>query len=198
VESVVVVVALSVLAFAATNLDNLIVLVGVVSRPGQPFAAVVRGALLSVGLMLALCVAAAFAADLAPKRWIGMLGLVPIALGVRELLALARRSPDAPLAAGATSAIPPLGVASLMLANSADSLGALVPLFAETRAALLPAIVVAVLAVSLGGCSLARWVASHPRVGPLLQRLGPRLVPFVLIAVGSYVLLDTRTDTLGP
>ena len=198
-ESLIVVVALSLLAFAATNLDNLIVLVGVVSRPGQPFASVVSGALLSVASMLVLCGVAALAADFVPKRWIGLLGLVPIALGVRELYGLAvTRSEEAGASASAAAAVSALGVASVMLANSADSLGALAPIFAETQLALLPVIALAILAVSLAGCLLARWIASHPRVGPVLRRVGPVLVPFVLIAVGTYVLLDTRSDTLGP
>jgi cadmium resistance protein CadD (predicted permease) len=85
-----------------------------------------------------------------------------------------------------------------MLANSADSIAALVPLFAETRDALLPLIGAVVLGASLLGCGLARWIATHERFGPPIQRLAPRLVPFALIAVGLYVLSNTRSDTLLP
>lgn len=197
VESALPVVGLVVLTFAATNLDNLLLLVGIVSRVGQPFARVVAGTLLAAIVMLALCVGAALAADFAPQRWVGYLGFVPVALGLRELYRLAAaRSNEAREPYAGAAPIPALGVAGVMLANSADSIGALLPLFAETRDALLPLISAVVLAASLLGCALARWIASHERLGPPIRRIAPRLVPIVLIAVGLYVLSDTGTDTL--
>ena len=188
---------LSLLAFAATNLDNLVLLVLVVSRPGQAPAHVVAGVLLASCVVLSIGLVAAFVADFVPRPWLGALGLFPIALGVRELyrLAMSASAEDA----GTESDAPTLGVlavAGVMLVNSADSLSALLPLFAETRKALLPVIVVVVLAASVLGCGLARWIASHERFAPPLQRFGPKLVPFVLIAVGLYVLTNTGTDTL--
>jgi cadmium resistance protein CadD (predicted permease) len=197
VEDALSIAGLAVLAFAATNFDNLLLIVGALSRPRQAFGPVVAGVLLSSSATLALCVAAALAAGFAPEASIGYLGLVPIALGLLELYRLVRSRgageggarPDAP-------PIPALAVAAVMLANSADSVGALIPLFAETRHSLLPAIVAAVLLTSLCGCALARWIASHEHFGPPIRRVGPVLVPFVLIAVGLYVLSDTRTDTL--
>jgi cadmium resistance protein CadD (predicted permease) len=83
-----------------------------------------------------------------------------------------------------------------MLANSADSFVALVPIFAESRPALLPLIGAVVLALSVLACLLARWITTHRRVGPAIQRIAPRIVPFVLILVGLYVLSNTTTDTL--
>jgi cadmium resistance protein CadD (predicted permease) len=143
------------------------------------------------------CIGAAFAANFAPQRWVGYLGLVPIALGVHELYRLYAPNSREPTGPEPNAPpIPALGVAGVMLANSADSLSALVPLFAETRDALLPLIALVVLAASAIGCWLARWISSHERLGPLIRRMAPRLVPFVLIGVGLYVLSDTGTDTL--
>ena len=185
------------LAFTATNLDNLILLVGVLSRPGQAFASVLSGALLSAGVLAALCLGAAFAADLAPQRWIGYLGVVPIALGLRELYRLAAAGGAETGKDGAGAApIPAFGVAGILLASSADTLGALLPLFAETDDGLLPVLVAVMLAATLLGCELARRLASSQSLGPTLRRVGPRLVPIALIAVGIYVLSDTGTDTL--
>lgn len=195
-ESVFSIVGLTLVAFAATNLDNLLLLVAIASRKGQGFAPIVAGALLTNGLMISLCLAAAFAADLAPQRWVGYLGVLPLALGVRELYRLATASSEPATESRGEPAMGATGVASVMLANSGDSLGALVPLFAETRDELLPLIGAVILLMSGLGCGLARWIASHPRIGPPVQRVGAKLVPFALIGVGLYVLSDTRTDTL--
>jgi cadmium resistance protein CadD (predicted permease) len=197
VEAALSVVGVAVLAFVATNLDNLMLLVGIASRVGQPFASIVAGALLASVVTLCLGVSAALATDLAPQRWLGLLGVVPIALGLRELTRLVRsraQQGDAPRADA-----PPLGalgLAGLLVANSTDSIAALVPLFAETREALLPPVAVAILAVTLLGCGIARWIASHARFGPPLRRSARLLVPIVLIAVGVYILANTRGDTV--
>ncbi len=193
-------IALTALAFAATNVDNVLLLVYVIGRRGQRPGPVWVGALLTSATLVALCLAVAFAVDVAPQRWIGYLGVVPLALGMRELhrLATARREP-----AEAARDAPPLGAAAVtgvLLANSGDTLGALLPLFAETRDALLFAIAATTLGMSAIGCALAYAIASHARVGPIVERVGAWLVPFALIAVGVYVLLDTTTDTVlaGP
>jgi cadmium resistance protein CadD (predicted permease) len=195
-DSILVLAGITLLSFVGTNLDNLLLLVGFAARPGQRFAAIRLGALLSGAVLLTLCLGSALAADLVPTHWIGFLGVVPIGLGLRELHRLAATRPEGPLVANATTRpLSGLGIASVMLANSADSLAALLPLFAETETGSLPVLVAVVLATTLLGCELARRLATSRRMGALLRRVGPVLVPIALIAVGVYVLLDTRTDT---
>ncbi len=201
-ESAFAVAGLAALAQAATGFDNLVLLVGVAARPGQRFTPILVGVMAATALLTAVYVGAAFGADLLPQGRLGLLGLVPIALGVRELALLWRSAGEGAEAQGrretAASAIGAAAVAGVMLANSGDALGALVPIFAETRDALLPAAVAAVLATTLAGCGLLHWVVTHESFGPPIRRVGPRLVPFVLIAVGIYVLTNTGTDTVLP
>lgn len=196
-ESELLIAGLAFLAFSTTNLDNVLLLVGFAARPGQPFAAVAGGALLGVTAMLALLVAAAVLADFVPMLWLGWLGLIPLAMGLRELARLGTTVGAAdPDGTDAVRPIGAVGVAGVMLAHSGDSFGALAPLFAETRRALLPLIATVVLVVTGLACGLARWIVSHPRVGPAIRAVAPRLVPFVLIAVGLYVLTNSPTDTV--
>jgi len=54
---------------------------------------------------------------------------------------------------------------------------------------------VSVLVVAVLGCAVARRLSASA-AGPVLQRISSRITPFVLIAVGLYVLSDTSTDTL--
>lgn len=191
------VIGVAVLAFAATNLDNLLLLVALAPRECETPASLVGGALLASAATLALGIGASLAADLVPQRWLGALGFVPLALGLRELGRLLRSPPEAAgVKAHGAPALGTPGLAGVLLANSGDTLAALVPLLAETRRALLPLVALAVLTTALLGCGVARWTASHARLGPLLQRIAPRLVPLVLIAVGLYVLANTAGDAL--
>jgi cadmium resistance protein CadD (predicted permease) len=200
VESALFVAAVAAVAVAATNLDNLLILVTVLTRADQSFGHVVAGTLLASLGMLGLCGLGALLADFAPTRWLGYLGLVPIGLGLREFYRMARfnserAAEEPPGSRPSSAAISSLGVAGLMLANGADSFGALLPIVAESRISVLPAIAAAVVATNLGVCWAARGIAGHPAIGPRIRRIGPKLVPFVLIAVGSYVLADTRSDS---
>ena len=80
--------------------------------------------------------------------------------------------------------------------QTGDSLGAFVALFAETREPFTFVIVGFVAALSLAWIGLARWITGHTAVQQLLQRWGRYLLPFILIAIGAYILADTKTDTL--
>jgi cadmium resistance protein CadD (predicted permease) len=179
--------AVSLVAFAATNVDNLWLLVALLARGGAPrpigfgyFAATV----------LVSCVAWAASAGLEqiPPRWIDWLGIIPIALGlarVRE--ALGPESDDLP---------PPRaqGAFALTLSQSADNLAVLASLYADARRSLEPAIFTTVACAALLLCALAVRIAHYPRLQAPLHRVARRALPFVLVAVGLHLLADTSTD----
>jgi cadmium resistance protein CadD (predicted permease) len=190
-------VVVTVAAVAATNLDNLLILVGIQARAEQAFASLIVGmGIASLGL-LGLCGVGSVIAAFAPVRWLGLLGLIPIGLGLREFYRLSQPTvTEADGSSTSGASISATGIAGLMLANGADSFGALLPIMAETRTSLLPAVGVTVLFTNLAIAFAARGVAGHPVIGPRVRSVGPKLVPFILIAVGCFVLADTGTDTL--
>lgn len=189
------IVGLAAATFVSTSIDNLLLLVGFFASRGFRARSVVLGYVGSVIAVLGVGFAASYAADFAPNRYAGYLGLVPIAMGLTQLYQVVRRgnAPDAPRRPEAQGA---LSVGLVMLANSGDSLGAFVALFAETREPFTFVIVCFVAALSLAWIGLARWITGHTAVQQFLQRWGRYLLPFILIAVGAYILADTRTDTL--
>jgi cadmium resistance protein CadD (predicted permease) len=194
-ESVSAIFGVAAISFAATNLDGLLVLVAVLARPGQRFPAVVGGAVLAASALLLLCALAGLAVQLASTAWIDYLGLLPIGYGLLLLDRLGRMDDPADevfVGGGPSMTAPAIGM--LLLAGGADSVSVLVPLFAETKTVLKPVIAIEVLAISVVGCWLARGIVAHERVGRAIARMGPRLVPFVLIAVGIYILMDTGND----
>jgi cadmium resistance protein CadD (predicted permease) len=195
VQELIVIAGLAAATFVSTSIDNLLLLVGFFTSPGFRARGVVLGYVGSVIAVLGVGFAASYAADFAPNRYAGYLGLVPILMGVTQLYK-AVRGGDMPegLSHPAVQGAGPVGL--VMLANSGDSLGAFVALFAETREPFTFVIVGLVAALSLAWIGLARWVAGHTALQQLLQRWGRYLLPLVLIAVGAYILADTRTDTL--
>ena len=118
--------------FAATNLDDIVVLtvLFVAARStGRPRPwQIVTGQYLGIAALVAAGLVVAAGLLVVPDPWTGLLGLLPIALGVRALLA--RTADDAPPAVVGGL----LGVAGVTVANGADNIAVYVPVFrASTR-----------------------------------------------------------------
>lgn len=186
--------------FTATNLENVVVLVSVFcGQCGRAHAVRLGFALGSVAL-LALSLLGVVLVGLVPVQHIGWLGLIPIALGVRELL---RKSDDGS-ESDATGQRPEgsslLNVAGaaavLMVANGGDTVAVFAPLFAETQRSGIVVLAIGFLATALLLTLVTGRACNHPALSVPLQRFGPRIAPYVMIAIGAYVLLNTGTDTL--
>ncbi|MET8361489.1 cadmium resistance transporter [Micromonospora sp. NPDC005171] len=174
--------------FAATDIDDIVILTlfFVAARTtGKPRTwEIVAGQYLGIG---ALAVASAVIAGgllVVPDPWTGLLGLLPIALGVRAL----RGSADDETPAVVTGA---LGVAGVTIANGADNVAVYVPVFralgiADSAVFLL----IFVLLIALW-CVAAAWLGRHRRVVRLVERAGAWLVPTIFIAIGLVILVSS-------
>ena len=192
------IVTVVVFAFVATSMDNLliqVVLLGVTGRRGPVIAAMLAS---TATVMLASASALLVGGWLSPDV-VGSLGLIPIGLG---LLALWRGhgavASEEELHPGAQSNLELFGGSFLLLlGNSGDSLAVFFPLIAEsTPKALLFGLVVWGL-VALAWILLALRLADNRQLARFLDERGARLVPWVMIAVGVYILFNTATDSLA-
>jgi len=190
------IVGVALAAFVATNLDNLFFLIAFLADAKGRTLRVHAGFLLAIAGILLVGVGAAQAADFAPARYVGWLGIVPIALGLHSLERLRRDRaapwPERPVErqAGAFT------VALVTLANAGDSFAVFVPLFAESEDPFVVLIVATGLVAGILWCVLATWLVEHQALGHSFRRIGPRLLPFLMIGVGIYVLINTGSDTL--
>ena len=190
---VVTAVIIATLAFAATNLDILILLVAVMASPD------VRKLPVSLGFLCAMAVVVAISlglgvtlAQLEPGqlRW---LGLVPLAVGVfmgGRLLLKGQRGEDRSPSSSAvfwTTLV-------LTFVHSVDSLVVYGPLFAETKQSNLVAMLCTISILAFGAIFLAVWLTTHPKLRSILQKAAPVAIPVLLILIGTYILLDTPTD----
>lgn len=188
-------------SFVFTNLDNLILAV-ITLGAGQDRTWPVFAAMISASLMVLVVSGIAVAIGSAVDAGLlGYLGIAPIGIGLYTLF-YAGRNPPIPAeeasAVGQGNAVAIwLGTAVLLFANSGDTLAILLPLLVESNRA--SAVVVA---LSFLGCSvlwalLARALASQPLLVGRLQRGGERFMPWVMIVVGIYILLNTGTDSIA-
>jgi cadmium resistance protein CadD (predicted permease) len=89
-----------------------------------------------------------------------------------------------------------VSVAAITLANGGDNIGIYVSLFAgQTWAELGLTLLVFGVLVALWYW-LAQALVSHPLMGNRLTTVGHRLMPFVLIGLGLFILIDSETYRL--
>ena len=75
-------------SFASTNVDNLVLLVGWLTARGTETRQVFAGYLIGMSLLLGLAFGLGLVANLIPIESLGLLGLVPIVLGLKLLVDL--------------------------------------------------------------------------------------------------------------
>ncbi len=187
-------------SFVATNLDNLLLLVALQgSHPGRRLA-VQLGFLSAAVLLLLFAALGLLLGQVLDPAWLGYLGLVPLLLGCR-MLYLAWSSKHRPadtvqsLSAFGGSSVW-LATLALMLSNSGDSLAVLLPLLAETGKPAHWLLMLSYLLMALLWSGLSLLLVSHRGMLSYIERYGEKLVPWIMIGVGCYILLDTSTDTL--
>jgi cadmium resistance protein CadD (predicted permease) len=139
---------------------------------------------------------------LLPRPWIGLLGVVPILIGLSQLLWVEAETETESvgevtgggvgrhwggLSPQATS------IAAITLANGGDNVGVYMPLFASSSGLGL-ALTLAVFFILVGAwCLVAYRLATLGAIAALLTGYGSKVVPFVLMVLGGLILVDSHT-----
>lgn len=182
--------------FVGTNVDDLIVLTVLfltARATGRPRTwQIWVGQYAGIAVLVTVSALAALGLTLIPDRWVGLLGLVPLALGVRGLVGAIRSRHGDGEDGPAVTAGNAFAVAGVTIANGADNIAVYTPMF-RTLGLGDSVIVVLVFAVLVAvWCAAAAWLGSHRRVIAVVERYGHWLVPVVFIAIGGVILSDLR------
>ena len=186
-------------AYIATNLDNLVLLVSLLGRYRGGKTQVIAGYFTCVLLLTLFGFWLAAAADRAPIQYLGFLGVIPIAFGLAGLVQLFRSSDSA---AGSGDKLISSGRSAFMatllvqLSNGTDTVMTFGALFTDSAASMNLMIVLTMGSMAAIFVMLATCATEHPRLNEWLNRNGPRITPFILIAVGTYILANTGTDVM--
>lgn len=148
-----------------------------------------------------------------PQAWIGLLGFLPIAIGISHLMsreqeveavqtvsvnltspAKSKRQKKSLLA---TIRDPQTyRVSAVTIANGGNNIGIYVPLFASSNLPSLGVILcVCYLTVGLW-CFLSYHLTRNPLMASVLTRYGRKIFPFVLIWLGFSILIKSETYRL--
>jgi cadmium resistance protein CadD (predicted permease) len=182
-------------AFAATDIDDLFLLMMFFSRI-YPARQVVIGQHLGIGALVSVSIIGSLIALVIPTYIIGLLGMVPIAIGIKELIDTKKdESPSMQTIKRKRknrSYLAFLTVAAVTISNGGDNIGVYVPLFSKYSTAgqitMVTAIFITMTAV---WCIIAYYLVNHPLLASRVRRIGNIIMPFALIGLGIYILIDS-------
>lgn len=190
-------IALGITAFAATNVDDSLLLLLLFGDRRFRARHVFAGQAVGIGLLVLISLLVALLALAVPGRWVGLLGLLPIVMGGREVLARREGGQEEaiPSATAVTHATAgwrrAASVAGLTLANGGDNIGVYAPLFAA-RPPAQTGLLLAVFAVMLAGWLFgAFYLARRSIFAGRILTLSHQIFPYTLIGVGLFLLIES-------
>jgi cadmium resistance protein CadD (predicted permease) len=181
------------LAFVGTNVDNALVITAMVATaPPERARRIAAGQVVGFIVLVLVAVATAIALFDVPTRAIGLLGLVPLALGLHGLVAL--RHPETHQRAARRAFGKGVMAATLVtIGAGGDNLAVYIPLFRSANASgrLATALVFVVGLVLL--TLLVLYAGRHPRTRAAVSRVGTIATPLLYCAIGLLILVDANT-----
>jgi cadmium resistance protein CadD (predicted permease) len=193
------IIAVTIAAFIGTNLDNLVLLVAFHNRYENHTGMVTGGYITGMILIGAFCLLIGEVGEVIPTNYLGLLGVIPMAIGCKALVRLWRQrehvaSKGVTLDNGFHGIF--LTVLMTQLSNGADSIITFSVLMAESS----DAADYLIMPVFLGMVFIFGWLAyyaiNHRNISDFVSRYGDFITPFILILVGAYILANTATDLM--
>jgi cadmium resistance protein CadD (predicted permease) len=186
-----------VFAFAATTVDDLLILALLFANQRFLPRHIIAGQFVAFALLIAGSLLGAFLSLVIPPHWIGLLGLLPLYMGLAHLLrrgevhTLDEVERDEPAGLRSLLDVETYRVAAITLGNGGDNLGIYIPLFASVG--LWRSLALSGLFLTLVGllCLTGLQLARHPTVGKWLAPASRLLAPLVLIGLGVYILVSS-------
>jgi cadmium resistance protein CadD (predicted permease) len=186
---------LSVAIFVSTNIDDIFVLIAFFTDRQFRLHQIVLGQYLGIAALFLFSVVASLVSLVLPEDVVGLMGFLPILIGITRFVAYVRGGGGEGAPTVSTSAAI-LAVAAATIANGGDNIAVYTPAFAGRSALELAGIAACFAILTAVWLVFANWLVNHPQLGHPIRRYGQPLVPFVLIAIGLMVLHDAGSFVL--
>jgi len=180
--------------FAATNIDDLVVVSAFFAEHRNDWRTIVAGQFLGIGAIVILSILMAMATLQLPTKSFPYLGIVPLSLGIWRLSQWGytkRQRPSAncegghPSRPGSTLFV----ATTVTMATGSDNVSVYVPFFAKAPHQI-PLYSATFAFLAAVWCLLGYLLVNHIRFGRHLRGLRHVILPAVMILIGLWVLGD--------
>lgn len=154
---------------------------------------IVIGQYLGFTLLVLISLLATVGVTLIPEEWVGLLGLIPIYLGVKLFIKGEEEDEGAILSSLNKFNKFYLSVAFITFANGGDNIGIYVPFFSTLNNNQLVITVVTFFIMVAVWCLIGYRLARFRYVSETLEKYGRWVIPIVFIGLGIYIMLENDT-----
>lgn len=194
-------------SFIVTNIDDIFVLMLLFSQASSQAKAsngrtvkgnriypkdIVIGQYLGFALLVLISLLATFGVTLIPDQWVGLLGLIPIYLGVKLFIKGEDEDEGAILSSLNKFNKFYLSVAFITFANGGDNIGIYVPFFSTLNNNQLVITVVTFFIMVAVWCLIGYRLARFRYVSETLEKYGRWVIPIVFIGLGFYIMAENN------
>jgi cadmium resistance transport/sequestration family protein len=201
------------ISFASTNIDDIFVLMLFFSQVSDQFKKrhIIIGQYLGITTLLFISIMGSIGLNLMPQKYTGLLGIIPILLGIKEWLKYRKEIKDkrdavpsvneaAPELQSETVSklIPPaiIKVFLVTVANGADNIGVYIPLFTMLNFLELIATIIIFMSLVAIWCFAGERLMNIPGVKHRIQKYKNIIVPVVFIVIGIFIIVQSDLFSL--
>ncbi len=193
----------AVVLFISTDLDDVFVLLGFFADPRFRTRQIVAGQFIGIAALYALSVGGSFVSLVMRPAFVGLLGLVPITMGLRNAWDLwasfdTRERESADNRSSADGGANIAAVVLMTVANGGDNVSVYIPLFAMRSGPTIAIMGIVFGIMTAAWLTLAYWLTRHRSIGAPVRLYTRLLMPFVYIALGIFILDQAGTLKLLP
>ncbi len=185
--------------YISTSIDYLFILLIIFSQAytQKGLRQIYFGQYLGTGILVAISLFAAYVLNFIPQDWmIGLLGLIPIYLGIRVAMGSEEEAEEEEVvekleSRGSNRLF--WTVALITIASGGDNLGIYIPYFTSLSVSeIVIAIVVFALSIAVL-CYISYRLAKISFVSETLEKYERIIVPIVFIGLGIFIMLENGT-----
>ena len=173
----------SIIAYISTNIDDIFILMILLAQT-KAKGRVIAGHFLGVGLLTAISMLGALGLQNLPLRYVGLLGLVPIGLGIKAWF-------DRDDGEAEAKSVGIFSMAMITLGNGADNMGVYIPLFTGFSGGKWVGVSIIFAAMTALWVWLANCLAEFPKIKTVIEKYKTIAIPVVFIALGVFIILDS-------
>lgn len=192
----------AVISYIATSIDYIVILVVLFAQMKKKNGSVrdiVLGQYLGFTILIGVSLLAAFGLALIPQQWIGLLGLVPILIGLKVLFEKEddddEENEEILESTNRFSSLI-LSVAVIMLAAGGDNLGVYIPYFTTLNTFELVVTIVIYYVAAAVLLYLCRRISAVKGVSETVEKYEKIIVPIVFVILGIMIMSENGTFSM--
>lgn len=210
------------ISFVCTNVDDIFILMLFFSKINKSIKVyhIILGQYLGICVLLIISIIGALGISIVPPKYVGLLGLFPIYLGVNEYFKYKKESKknesekqkekqdtdlnkitenyNNSIAIVIKKVINPsvFKVASVTLANGGDNIGIYIPLFSNMNSIeIFITIITFIFLISIW-CYIAKTLSEYNFIKKNIEKYKHIVIPIVFIGLGIFIMVESDTIPL--